>query len=221
MGTNMQGISPEPVAEQVGGGQSGTGVLRSPVNWAVLGLVIEKPSYGYEIGQRFDRRFGEFLPVSISNIYAALDRLEKAALIESLQTEPTPTLRRQPRVHYRATGPGTHAYRGWLAERIRDDPQRSGLLGRLAVTGVQGREAMLEVIDRYAQECLQESTRMSLSDRAESAAGADSLAGLMGRLLAEEQRLSIGAQLQWIAYARREIEDYTGEHGGSAGESGD
>jgi len=213
----MQAISPE----QVGGGQAGAGVLRSPVNWAVLGLVIEKPSYGYELGQRFDRRFGEFLPVSISNIYAALDRLEKAALIESLQTEPAPTPRRQPRVHYRATAPGTHAYRGWLAERIRDDPQRSGLLGRLAVTGVQGREAMLEVIDRYERECLQESARVRLSDRADCAAGASSLAGLMERLLAEEQRLSIGAQLQWIALARREIRDYTAAHEIPAGESGD
>lgn len=34
----------------------------SLVSWLVLALVIEKASYGYEIGARYRRRFGFFLP---------------------------------------------------------------------------------------------------------------------------------------------------------------
>ena len=50
--------------------------MRSPVNWAVLGLTIERPSYGYEILQRFERNYGELLKLSSpSQIYKALDSL--------------------------------------------------------------------------------------------------------------------------------------------------
>jgi DNA-binding PadR family transcriptional regulator len=30
--------------------------MRSLVNWALLGLVIERPSYAYELARRFERR---------------------------------------------------------------------------------------------------------------------------------------------------------------------
>jgi DNA-binding PadR family transcriptional regulator len=61
--------------------------MRSAVNWAVLGLVIERPSYGYELFQRLERRYGGVLDPPISQIYAALNALERASLIEPLQEE--------------------------------------------------------------------------------------------------------------------------------------
>ena len=60
------------VLEEAGFEPASCAVLRSQVACAVLGLVIEKPSHGYEIGQRFERRFGGFLSVGRSSIYAAL-----------------------------------------------------------------------------------------------------------------------------------------------------
>ena len=35
--------------------------MRSPVNWALLGLIIERPSYAYNLAQRFERRYGDTL----------------------------------------------------------------------------------------------------------------------------------------------------------------
>lgn len=35
--------------------------MRSPLNWALLGLVIQRPSYGYELVQRFERIYEDAL----------------------------------------------------------------------------------------------------------------------------------------------------------------
>jgi DNA-binding PadR family transcriptional regulator len=59
--------------------------IRSPVNWTVLSLVIERPSYGWELWNRFDRLYGDVLPIgNESSIYAALNALSKAGLIEEV-----------------------------------------------------------------------------------------------------------------------------------------
>lgn len=89
--------------------------VRSPVDVAVLGLVLEHPSYGYELSKRFEQRFGALLSVSRSHIYGALNSLQRDRLIEPL---PDPgDSPRQPKVHYRATEAGVAAFRAWLAER--------------------------------------------------------------------------------------------------------
>jgi hypothetical protein len=50
--------------------------------YAVLGLVIERPGYGYQLAQRLEERFGssEFAP---SGVYSALDQLSRDSLIRS------------------------------------------------------------------------------------------------------------------------------------------
>ncbi len=59
-------------------------LLRSPLACAVLGLVIERPSYGYEIGRRFETRFAELLPASRPSVYRMLGGLAAAGLIEEM-----------------------------------------------------------------------------------------------------------------------------------------
>src|SRR5277367_4210446 len=114
------------VLEEAGFEAAGCAVLRSQVACAVLGLVIEKPSHGYEIGQRFERRFGGFLSVGRSSIYAALGTLMGAALIEKMSARSATGVSRGAKAgaSYRATAGGARAYRALLAERLRSDPQR-------------------------------------------------------------------------------------------------
>lgn len=50
-------------------------------HWLVLALVIERPSYGYELAARYDRRFAAFLPLGAGNVYSSLDQLERYKLI--------------------------------------------------------------------------------------------------------------------------------------------
>jgi DNA-binding PadR family transcriptional regulator len=199
-------VAGEHVLEERGADPAGYAVLRSQVACAVLGLVIEKPSHGYEIGQRFERRFGAFLRVGRSSIYAALGSLMDAALIEKMSTRSTTGVSRGAKAgaSYRATAPGARAYRAWLAERLRNDPQRVEMLGRMTLAGVHSVEAALDFIARYEHECIREAQELQRPG-ATVAAGRGGVSGVVERLLIEERRRMIDAQLAWISYARAEL----------------
>jgi DNA-binding PadR family transcriptional regulator len=196
----------EQLLEQGGADLTGSAALRSQVACAVLGLVIEKPSHGYEIGQRFERRFGGFLRVGRSSIYAALGTLVDAGLIEKVSARSNTGVSQGAKAGacYRATARGARAYRGWLAERVRNDPQRVDMLGRMTLAGVHSVEAALDFIARYEQECVDEARELA---RPSGSAPSDcaGISELVERLLIEERRRMIDAQLAWITYARAEL----------------
>ncbi|HLM86862.1 MAG TPA: helix-turn-helix transcriptional regulator [Solirubrobacteraceae bacterium] len=176
--------------------------MRSPVNWAVLGLTIERPSYGYEILQRFERNYGELLKLSSpSQIYTALDSLRERGMIEAT-SEPSPGVAsRQPRLHYRATEEGIGRYQEHLMGQAEEDRRRSSLFAReLAALAP---EAALAVLDRYEQTCLALATKARA--RKVEPAARETSPTLADRLAAEDERLGMEAKLPWIEYARREL----------------
>lgn len=175
--------------------------MRSPVNWAVLGLVIERPSYGYEILQRFERNYGDLLKLSSpSQIYTALDSLAERGMIEAT-SEPSPNVAsRQPKLGYRATEEGIGRYQEHLMGQAEEDRRRSSLFAReLAALAP---EAALAVLDRYEQMCLAQATRARPRDIEPVA---DASGTLADRLAGEDERLGMEAKLPWIEYARREL----------------
>jgi DNA-binding PadR family transcriptional regulator len=176
--------------------------MRSPVNWAVLGLTIERPSYGYEILQRFERNYGDLLKLSSpSQIYSALDSLRERGMIEAT-SEPAPGVAsRQPKLHYRATEAGVRGYQEHLVGQAEEDRRRSSLFAReLAALAP---EAALSVLKDYEQMCLAQATRARPGSAARAAPDASTT--LADRLAAEEERLSMETKLPWIEYARREL----------------
>jgi DNA-binding PadR family transcriptional regulator len=173
--------------------------LRSPISWALLGLVIQRPSYGYELVQRFERTYGEALELSSpSQIYTALDTLAHRSLIEELPGDEAPAPGRQPKPHYRPTKGGVRSYEEWLVAQIHEERKRSWLFARqlanLAPT------AAVAIVKRCEQACLQAAAAEVPAGQRESAEG-----GLAARLLSEEGRLALDARLAWLEYARREM----------------
>jgi DNA-binding PadR family transcriptional regulator len=187
--------------------------MRSPVNWAVLGLTIERPSYGYEILQRFERNYGELLRLSSpSQIYTALDSLVGRGMIEATSEPPAGVASRQPKLHYYATEDGVRRYQEHLMGQAEEDRRRASLFAReltaLAPT------AALAVLNRYEQLCLAQATRA----RPANASGpSDNSPTLADRLAAEEERLAMEAKLPWIEYARKELRELAdrGRHSGT------
>jgi DNA-binding PadR family transcriptional regulator len=180
----------------------GAGAMRSPVNWAVLGLTIERPSYGYEILQRFERNYGELLRLSSpSQIYTALDSLIDRKLIEATSEPPAGAASRQPRLHYRATEDGVRRYQEHLIGQAEEGRRRAGLFTReLAALAP---DAALAVLDHYEQICLAQAASPRPIRTGPTAP--DPSTSLADRLAAEEDRLAIEAKLPWIEYARREL----------------
>lgn len=177
--------------------------MRSPINWALLGLVIQRPSYGYELVQRFERTFADALDLSSpSQIYTALDSLARHGLIEEMLPSAERDGVRQPKPHYGATRAGVESYSGWLLSHLADDRRRSRLLAQqLALLSP---EQALSVIEHCEQACLQEASaphRTSVRD----ANAPDGSTALVDRLTLEEDRLRVGARLAWLEYARCEL----------------
>ncbi len=96
--------------------------MQSAVRWALLGLIIERPSYAYELAQRFERTYEGALSLSsVSHAYAALGTLKDRELIEEL---PGTRTGRQPKPHYRATAKGIEEYHEWLIGRVAEERRR-------------------------------------------------------------------------------------------------
>jgi DNA-binding PadR family transcriptional regulator len=175
--------------------------MRSLVNWALLGLVIDRPSYAYELAQRFERTYEDALTLSsVSHVYMALSTLKDRELIEEI---PGTRSGRQPKPHYRPTGKGLTEYREWLVEQICEDRQRQRLFVLQLGALTRNPDIALEIIDRFEQACLREASRTPLPSAANPTA--DGAAQLLGRLVDEESRLSLGAKLSWVEYARQQF----------------
>jgi DNA-binding PadR family transcriptional regulator len=175
--------------------------MHSQVNWALLGLVIERPSYAYELARRFERTYEGVLTLSsVSHAYTALAALRQRALVEEL---PGTRVGRQPKPHYRATPKGLEGYRRWLVDQVDEDLRRQRLFVLALAAFAHVPHAALEILARYEQSCLEEAQRTPIPLRAGACAGG--AAELPARLAAEERRLAVGAKLAWVQYARREL----------------
>lgn len=175
--------------------------MRSPVNWALLGLIIERPSYAYDLAQRFERRYGATLPLSnVGHIYTALGVLSDRGLAQEI---PGTREGRQPRPRYRATEHGLAQYHDWLVDQICEERRRRELfvLSLAPLTGEP--QHLLEVISRCEQTLLQTGMATPIAREQEAP---DPASTLMRELIAEDSRLAVGARLAWIEYVRQEIE---------------
>jgi DNA-binding PadR family transcriptional regulator len=174
--------------------------IRSPLYWSLLGLLIERPGYGYELIQRFEREFGEALPLNVggSHIYEGLSVLQAASLIEEYTPEGRrkPTARRQPTPYYRSTPQGICAYADWLKERVRAERLRPRLFARQLAVLESAPQLGLEVVERFEQACIEDARSTSSGP---PPGGIDSLAQA---LPAEQARLASEAELPWASYAR-------------------
>jgi DNA-binding PadR family transcriptional regulator len=186
---------------------SDTPAMRSPMAWALLGLVIEEPSYGHELLQRFRRSYGEALALSSpKHIYRLLDKLRLHELIVETAPRPDekPAPNRLPKPHYRATEQGMRAYQDWLLMQLEEARERGRLFARqLAMLEP---EQALAVIDQYERECL--------ADNEEPAPIDTERESVAERLAEQEEHLGLQVRLSWIEFARSELKLLLGQHRG-------
>ena len=179
----------------------GNAKLKPSARLAVLGLLLERPSWGYELVARFERVFGAQpweWRVTPTAIYRALNRLEDDAMIEPLGRGDgerwTDSKQRRMRQSYRATGDGARTMREWLAVPMSSSPSQEELLIRVHF-GDASDELLRAMLRRHAAACLEELERIA-------AATAQTR---MQRLVKEDRRLAVQARLSWIDFALAEL----------------
>lgn len=177
--------------------------LALPAHWLVLALVIERPSYAYELGTRYERHFASFAPTAPNAVYKSLDRLCDHNLVTSAP-EMHAQGRRSIRVVYKATQAGVEAHRHWLLSEIRPRHWREELLARIATGTTLRRGELLTLVDLYEHMTADHSQQI---DKPPSTTDeqADSLSALIRQLVAQEQDAINSAQLAWVEQAKDQI----------------
>ncbi|HTB50930.1 MAG TPA: PadR family transcriptional regulator [Solirubrobacteraceae bacterium] len=173
--------------------------MQSPVNWALLGLIIERPSYAYELARRFQRTYDGALSISaVSHIYIALAALKDRELVAPA---PGSNERARSRRRYVATREGIALHSEWVVSQLGDERRRQRVL--IAQLGAMARTPgqALAALDAYERSCISE-----LADA--PPVGSDEGPGttrMVARLIAEDTRLALAARLRWVQYARAQL----------------
>jgi DNA-binding PadR family transcriptional regulator len=172
---------------------------------AVLGLLLERPGYGYDLMQRLETRLGPAWQLNPSTVYAALDQLEKEELIVGRQPdeeEPETRMRRRVRrVVYEVTEPGKVAFEAWMARpTVQLEPIRGELQLKVAAARPEDVPALLNSIDHA--ELL---TRMLWEECSACEAARDLAAGPTAGLAHTAAVLRLEGELHWLERARASL----------------
>lgn len=183
--------------------------MKSPVNWALLGLIIERESYAYDLARRYKNMYGHVMALSsTSHIYTALSALQTRSFVEQI---PGVRPMRQPKPSYRATAEGIQSYGEWLVGYVREDRRRQVLF----VLGLSALAAnpnwVAEILDRYEQawQAHGDDPELFNLDGVLDGPGAELVAGI----LSEENDLTIAAKLSWVRFVRQALEELSAQEG--------
>ncbi|MGA9315945.1 MAG: helix-turn-helix transcriptional regulator [Solirubrobacteraceae bacterium] len=176
--------------------------MASVVYWAVLGLVIERPSYGLELYNRYQRLYADLLPVSgSSHVYTALDELENRGFIETI---PEVGAGRQPKPHYRVTLLGASSFEDWYVEQMDAQRRSLELWARQLAIFAHNPVTAIDLIGRFRLEYLEKVGQIGREPE-DSVGG--SRGALIDELVAEQQRIAAGGMLSWLRFANARFED--------------
>ncbi|MFI4990988.1 MAG: PadR family transcriptional regulator [Solirubrobacterales bacterium] len=114
------------------------------IRHVVLGLIVERPSYGYQLGQRLDDRLPDW-EWRRTGVYSALDTLERRKHIRACgQLGTHQTGRAASRRMYEATPKGQDFFRDWLLSPSRPAPVRQELDLKIKFSGPEILPTLIE-----------------------------------------------------------------------------
>jgi DNA-binding PadR family transcriptional regulator len=163
--------------------------------YAILGVLRERPMHGYEIARRFsaDLDLGLVLPMDMSNVYALLKDLHEQGLLEGRREVAG---LRPPRTVFHLTPEAEKQFLHWLEEpvnRLRE--VRSDLLVKLHFCREIGAHCTLRLLDAQCT-----SSRAYL-DRV-AALAAEAQAGSFERLVRNSKVSAARGTLAWLEEER-------------------
>jgi DNA-binding PadR family transcriptional regulator len=127
---------------------------------AVLGLLVERRGYGYDLARRFEDRVGPGWQLSEGAIYVALDNLQREGYVRHVADDVPPSGRRRthrgaPRVMYEATDKGGDEFEAWMLAPSLRAPVREELHLKLALSRTEHLPRLVEVTVEQERACLE------------------------------------------------------------------
>lgn len=179
------------------------------VKYAVLGLLVQRRGYGYDLVQRFEEQVGPGWQLNAGAIYVALDKLEQEGLVRPLPADDgTPLARRRtvrgaPRVIYEVTDRGAERFDDWMSAQSTMAPFREELHIKLALSRPRNLPRLIELTYEQEQTCMeriaQAADRRSTEDLLASAQPWSDVASAM---LREAEIAHLQATVEWLRRVR-------------------
>jgi DNA-binding PadR family transcriptional regulator len=176
------------------------------VRQSLLVLLGERPMYGYQLRQEFERRTGATWPLNIGQVYTTLNRLLRDGLvIEAARRE-------DGSVVYEVTEAGRReGERWWLAPVERTTPARDELAIKLALAVTTQGVDVTMIVQRQRVEslrALQEYTR--LKTRSDGAvppgeAGTETPEALSWQLVLDSLIFAAEAEVRWLDHVEQRV----------------
>jgi DNA-binding PadR family transcriptional regulator len=169
---------------------------------AVLGLVIERPGYGYDLARRLRERFGSsgFAP---TGVYSALDQLRAEGLVRSAGSLAGGRAERAaPRTVYEATEEGREQFDRWMLSTSSLAHVRDELNMKLALSRPRDLPVLIELARSQEEQCMRRIEALKALDvptepvRARS----DGLAWtqISGLLVRDAEVRQLQARIEWL-----------------------
>lgn len=167
---------------------------------ALLALLAEGPTHGYELKLAFERVFGAVWgSINVGQIYTTLGRLERDGLVRSREVEQSG--RPDKRV-YELTDAGGEALGQWLAQPVEGARLKDEFFMKLMLSALAGGEPV-QLLDRQRTQYLQ-----SLRDL--DALALETEADSPTHLLIEGAMLHLQADLRWLDRCEERLGDGVG-----------
>ncbi len=187
-----------------------------PAKDAILGLIVDRPGYGYSVKQRFDEclSVAEF---SESIVYGAIDSLIKDGYIEEIPSSADTRHKRRGRrnASVRSTPKGLERFDEWMAEALPPDPIRDELRMRLAVCKPRHVPRLLELVQAHEQLCVDRIAVLKQLQAEQLPADKMTLPQAIEAMLSEAEAKGLQAKLEWLQKLRPTLHRYAPS--GSAG----
>jgi DNA-binding PadR family transcriptional regulator len=163
-----------------------------PIHHAVLALLSDGPSYGYELKGEFEAAVGpQWGELNIGHLYQVLDRLERDGLAAK---RPVPQADRPDKLVYRITAAGRREMEEWLQTPHRRAGYRDDFFLKLVAAARLGREPLQRLLRLQREAYLGELATLS---RLRGGEVADEVVAL----LLEAARLETEAALRVVELA--------------------
>jgi len=133
-----------------------------PIKHAVLGLLVERRGYGFELATRLRERLGTGLSVPNGTVYTSLRTLESDGLA---QVAKRVVRGRQERIYFEPTDAGVRAFEQWMDEPMSREPLRGDLFLKFALLDERHLPALREAFERLELECVAELAELSRQRR--------------------------------------------------------
>lgn len=172
---------------------------------ALLGLLLERPGYPYQLADRLQELLGPTWKINSGQLSQTIKSMQEEDLIERVGSEPD--AKDQRRQIYAITSTGELEYEGWYRRITKPGRiSRRPLLLKIALAGGPGHmDDALEEIGVYERDCVEVVTNISRVRDAEPPAHWSWVDRVIFRLSLNADLAQAEAELRWAREARAEV----------------